>query len=141
MTRNDPPAEDSAAVLDGLLRVELSDPEQEEIRILRAAQRLLLKYPVAGQAAFSALVAEGRRFAETPEGQSWKRRLSRSSLVHRARLVWEITTLWMLEEDPPNILPSAYLDALCMAASSEELEPLLDRLFREPEGEGSDGDA
>jgi hypothetical protein len=118
------------AVFDDLPRVELSDPEQEEIRVLRAAQLLLLKYPVAGQAAFSALIAEGRRFAQTPEGEVWKRRLSRSSLVHRARLVWEITTLWMLEENPPHLLPSAYLDALCMAASSEELEPLLDRLFR-----------
>jgi hypothetical protein len=115
---------------DGLPGVELRDPEQEELRVLRAAQLLLLKYPVAGQAAFSALIAEGRRFAQTPEGERWQSRLSRSSLIHRARLVWEITTLWMLEEDPPHLLPSAYLDALCMAASSEELEPLLDQLFR-----------
>jgi hypothetical protein len=121
-------------------RIALRDPEAEEIRALRAAQLLLLKYPVAGQAAFSALIAEGRRFAETPEGHRWERRLARSSLLHRARLVWEITTLWMLEEDPPHRLPSAYLDALFMAASSEELEPLLDRLFRETTASAGDGD-
>ena len=120
----------SSVTSDGLPSIELRDPEQEELRVLRAAQLLLLKYPVAAQSAFSALIAEGRRFQQTPEGERWSNRLSRSSLVHRARLVWEITTLWMLEEDPPHILPSAYLDALCMAASSEELEPLLDQLFR-----------
>jgi hypothetical protein len=129
------------ATADGLPKVELHDPEQEELRVLRAAQLLLLKYPVAGQAAFSALIAEGRRFAQTPEGEHWRRRLSRASLVHRARLVWEITTLWMLEEDPPHLLPSAYLDALCMAASSEELEPLLDQLFRATTEKAKVGDA
>src|SRR5580693_1180923 len=39
--------------------------------ILRRAQLLLLKHPVAAQAAFAALIAEGRRFAATPEGAEW----------------------------------------------------------------------
>lgn len=124
----------------GLPRLALRAPDDEEIRILRSAQLLLLKHPVAAQAAFSALVAEGRRFAETPEGRAWSRRLARSSLLHRARLVFEITTLWMLEEEPPDVFPSAYLDALFLAGSNRELEPLLDRLFREGALGGNDPD-
>jgi hypothetical protein len=115
----------------GLPRIPLRPPEDEETRALRSAQMLMLKHPVAAQGAFSALVAEGRQYAETAEGRQWRQRLTRSSLLHRARLVWEVSTLWMLEEEPPSVLPSAYLDALFMSASSEELEPLLDRLFRE----------
>ena len=124
----------------GLPRFVLRSPQDEETRVLRSAQMLMLKHPVAAQAAFSALLAEGRSFAETAEGRRWKRRLTRSSLLHRARLVWEVTTLWMLEQEPSGVLPSAYLDALFMSASSEELEPLLDRLFREAAEEGDRDD-
>jgi hypothetical protein len=124
----------------GLPRISLRDPEDAELRVLRSAQLLLLKHPAAAQAAFSALVAEGRRFGETPEGRAWTQRLIHSSLLHRARLVFEITTLWMLEEEPPDVLPSAYLDALFLAGSNKELEPLLDRLFREGGLGGNDLD-
>ncbi len=114
-----------------LPRLVLQPLEGEVVRVLRALQTAILRHPVAAQAAFSALIAEGRRFAETPDGREWRGRLTRSSLLHRARLAWETTSLWMLEEDPPSVLPSTFLDALFMAASSNDLEPLLDRLFRE----------
>lgn len=125
----------------GLPRLTLRSPQDEQTRILRAAQTLMLKHPVAAQAGFTALLAEGRKFAETVEGRRWKQRLEESALLHRARLVWEVTTLWMLEQEPPNVLPSAYLDALFMSATSEELEPLLDRLFREAAGQGDADDS
>ncbi len=115
----------------GLPRLRLRESGDEVTEVLRKLQAAVLKHPVAAQAIFSALVAEGRRFAETDPGRRWKRRLARSELLQRARLAWEVTTLWMLEEDPPGVLPSAYLDALFMSASNPELESLLDRLFRE----------
>lgn len=115
----------------GLPRVVLREPDDELLRVLRSVQLLMLKHPVAAQGAFTALLEEGRRFAETPDGRRWKRRLERSDLLHRARLAWEVTTLWMLEQEPPHVLPSAYLDAVFMSASRKDLEPMLDRLFRE----------
>jgi len=123
---------------EGLPRVILREPQEEEVRVMRALQGVALKHPVAAQAAVSALIAEGRRFAETAEGQQWRDQLVHSSLLHRARLAWETTTLVMLQEDPPEVLPSAYLDALFMMASSRELEPMLDDLFRETLADGED---
>ena len=115
----------------GVPRLRLRQPEDELSGVLRSLQSAVLKHPVAAQAIFSALVAEGRRFAETDPGRRWKRRLARSELLQRARLAWEVTTLWMLAAEPTGVLPSAYLDALFMSASNPELESLLDRLFRE----------
>jgi hypothetical protein len=106
------------------------DPDDDELlRVLREAQFLLLKHPVAAQGLFSALVAEGRRYAQTPAGRRWHARLSGSDLIRRGRVVWEVVTLKMLEEHAPNVLPTTYLDAMVNATASPELEPLLARLF------------
>ena len=43
-------------------RLVVRDPEDELLTLLREIQYLLLEHPVAAQAAFSAFVAEGRRF-------------------------------------------------------------------------------
>jgi len=118
----------------GLPRISLRNDEGEVVAALRAIQETVLRHPVAAQAAFAALVAEGRRFAETPEGARWKERLARSVLLHEARLVWRMATLSSLEEDPPDVLPSAYLDGLFLAASGDP-DRVMDRLFG-----GSGGD-
>lgn len=117
--------------LAGLPVVRLRDRSDQQVALLRSLQLVILKHPVAAQQMFSALVAEGERFATTAEGNRWKRKLQGSELLHRARLVWEVATLWMLEKDPPGALPSTYLDAFFQAASSPDSEVLLDRLFRE----------
>ena len=103
--------------------------------MLREAQYALLKHPVAAQAAFSALVAEGRQFAETPEGRAWSERLAGSQLMRQGRMVWEVATLKILEEASPRLLPSAYLEALVKASGSHELEGLLTRLFLDGGGD------
>jgi hypothetical protein len=110
-------------------RVELRDPEATEVALLRSLQRALLTHPVASQAAFTALVSEGRRFAETEEGRVWHERLIQSTLLKRARLVFDLTTLGLLEERAGNDVPSSYLDALFMAAASGDADDLLNRLF------------
>jgi len=96
---------------------------------LRRAQRLLLEHPAAAQRIFSALVAEGRRYAETPEGAALAERLAGSELIRRGRVVWEVTTLNLLEEAPPSVLPTRLLDVFAHATAVEALEPFLARLF------------
>jgi hypothetical protein len=118
-----------------LPRVSVRDPEAGVLRVLREAQYVLLKHPVAAQAAFSALVAEGRRFAATPEGREWSERLAGSELMRQGRMVWEVATLKILEESSPHVLPSAYVEALVKASGSRELESLLSRLFLEGAGD------
>jgi hypothetical protein len=112
-----------------LPRVEIRDPVPTELALLRALQRALLKHPVAGQAAFTALVAEGRTFGETAEGRVWRERLINSSLLQQARLVFDLATLGMLDERGEDALPSSYLDALFMAAASGDADALLNQLF------------
>ncbi len=123
-----------------LPRLRIGDPEVRLLERLRQLQFSLLRHPVAAQAAFSAIVAEGRRFAETEEGREWLLRLQDSDLARRGRVVWEVVTLKMLEERSPDPLPSAYLDALVKTCASEELEPLLARLFEERASDGDDQD-
>ncbi len=97
---------------------------------LRQAQRLIVRYPVAAQALFAAAVAEGRAYAATPEGAALRERLKGSELIRRGRVVWEVGTLNVLEEEPATLLPSKVMDALARAASVPDLEPMLTRLFR-----------
>jgi hypothetical protein len=111
--------------------IELHSFDESTLRTLQSLQRALLKHPVAFQAAFSGLIAEGKLFEKTPEGQKLKTRLAGSAFVQQLRYVFELTTLSMLEREPPDILPSAYLDTLFMLAGSDRSDDLLDRLFRE----------
>ena len=105
-----------------------SSPEEELAEVLRKLRGVLLQYPFASQAAFSALVAEGRRFAATPEGAEWKDALAGSELVREGRQVWDALSLNLLEEEATTVVPSTYLEALFQASSLPELEALLRRL-------------
>lgn len=102
--------------------------DQDILDILNDAQMALLKHPTAAQAAFAALVAEGRKFAETPEGKNWLAVLSVSDFMRRARWVWETTSLNMLEEDAGTIVPSTYLEALLRAAEALSMDDLLGKV-------------
>jgi hypothetical protein len=103
--------------------------DEELVQILREGQFLILRHPVAAQAALRALVAEGRRVAETADGRRWRDRLARSELIRRGRMIWQGSVLNMLEEDSPTPLPSAFLDAVLAASASENLPTLLSQLF------------
>jgi len=50
---------------DGLPTVYLPSSETA-IQVLRRLQALVVKHPIAAKAAFDALIAEGRSFAQTP---------------------------------------------------------------------------
>jgi len=90
---------------------------------------MLLQHPVAAQAVFAALVAEGRRFATTPEGKQWKEALAGSELVRNGRQLWEALSLNLLEEEESTVVPTTYLEAVFRAASSPELEQVIRRLW------------
>ena len=109
----------------GLPRVVLGPGDDDLAEMLHEAQLLLLRYPAAAQAAFKALVAEGRRFAETPQGRRWRSRLAGSELVRRGRILWEGSALDMLEESGNTVLPSSLLDAVLSALTGGNLDAIL----------------
>lgn len=111
----------------------MSDPngpgEDELEALLTELQLAIVSHPIAAQALFRALVAEGRAFAATPEGARWAAHLADSPLVQRGRMVWDVTTLRMLDDDPATVLPSTLVDAFVRTTALETLEPFLSRLF------------
>jgi hypothetical protein len=112
-----------------LPRIELQDPTSLEVDLLHQLQRVLLLHPVACQAAFTALVAEGRRFASTEDGRAWRDRLVGSALLREVRLAFDLSTLGLLEEEAGAALPSNYLDALFMIASGGDTDGVLNQAF------------
>ncbi|MEZ4298146.1 MAG: hypothetical protein R3B70_24555 [Polyangiaceae bacterium] len=102
-----------------------AEPESDDASLarLRAAQVLLVKYPLAAQAAFAALVREGQKFAETEEGRTWKQRLSGSPTVARARTLFEGLAGGVAGGEQGN-LPSAYVDAF-VRALDRDMESVL----------------
>lgn len=101
----------------------------EVMRTLGALQRAIFKHPMAVQAAFATLVAEGRRFAETEEGREWRDRLLRAKQTGRLRMVWEVLSLGAFTERSDGLLPSVFVDSLVRTLAREHLEPLLSRVF------------
>lgn len=108
------------------------DGDDETIARLRDAQRLLVKYPIAGQAVFAALVREGRQFAKTREGQSWRRRLAPSPTFAQARTLFEGVARGLVTEGAAP-LPSTWIDAVVHA-----LERDLERVLEDVQGAGRD---
>lgn len=119
-------------------RVVLRDPEDELSSVISRVRRAVLAHPVAAQALFEAFVAEGRRFAATPEGRRWRAELAGSDLIRRARLVCEACALSACGERAATT-PSDLLDAVALAMSVEGLEPVLSSLSG-PGEEGADAD-
>jgi hypothetical protein len=101
-----------------------TERDDETITRLRQAQRLLVKYPVAGQAVFAALVREGRQFAKTREGQAWRRRLAPSPQLAQARTLFEGVARGLVA-DGASPLPSTWIDAL-VHALDRDLEGVLE---------------
>lgn len=110
------------------------DGSETTRRMLRRLQEFVLKHPVAAKATFSSLVAEGTAYAQTPEGKQWRDKLAASELIHRARLILDLPGLSILARDGAGLLPSAYVDAVFMLATTNH-KP--DELF-EPPDLGSD---
>jgi hypothetical protein len=113
----------------GVPTLQLYNFDKTCLRVLQSLQGVLLKHPVAFQAAFSALVSEGEEFAKTPEGRELKTKLQCSLVVQQLQYVFDLGTLSILERNPQDILPSEYIDTLFMLANSDKSDSLLDDLF------------
>jgi len=107
------------------------EPEDELTALLQQLQLAVLCHPVAAQAAFRSLVAEGRRFSQTDAGAAWAARLEGSPLVTRGRLAWEALTLNALDDDEAVAVPTAVLDAFTQAVGSADMELLLSAAIAE----------
>jgi hypothetical protein len=103
--------------------------DAEVLATLRALERVIFKYPMAIQAAFSALAAEGRRYAGTPEGSLWQRRLAAAHSMGRARMLWEVLSLSAFTEKNAGPLPGVFVESLVRVLRTRHLEPLLSRVF------------
>lgn len=115
--------------------------DAELLALLRILQRAVLEHPVAAQAAFSALIAEGRAFAQTEEGATWHRRLASSRLVEKGRAIWQVATLDVLEDSQSTIVPSRVLDAFVKLTHERALEIVLGRLYDDSGPGGPDAAA
>lgn len=122
-------------------RLVLTEENQTLSRLLVEGQHLLVKYPQAGRAILQAFVNEGRMYAETPEGQSWKERLAQSQLVRRGRFIWDAYSLDALLENDSDQMPSAWLDVILAAVANSDLETILSNLVVEEIRHGNLGSA
>jgi hypothetical protein len=101
------------------------------LALLRAGQDLLWRDPAAARSIIQALVSEGRRFAQTPEGRHWKAELSTSELVEKGRLIWQAFGMDSFAEGAPSMAPSEWLDLITEALRSADLEATLSTLMVE----------
>lgn len=124
--------------IDSMLDLLVDEPDDELSRLLFELRWLVIKHPVAAQAAYRALVAEGRRFAQTDEGRAWRERLERSELVRRGTALFELGTLGMLDGDTDRVLPTQLVDAFARAAARRDLEEALARRL-EPDPQALEG--
>ncbi len=106
----------------------LGEKARELLGLLERARGFMLRHPIASQAIFSALVAEGRRFATTDQGAAWAEQLAASPAMTRGRELWEATSLNLLVADDQTVLPSTWVEALLRSVELPELEQLLERL-------------
>ncbi len=108
----------------------LEDDEQLS-EFLLGTQRFLMKHPHAAREVIAGLLEEGRRYAQTSEGQRWMEALSNTELVKRSLLIWEAYGLDMLLETGPSVTPSTWLDMIVAVISNPDLESILSMFMLE----------
>lgn len=88
-------------------------------------QRVIGRHPIAAQAAFRALAAEGRQFAATTEGRAWRVRLEASTELRRFRPLWETASWNLLDDRDEAPLPGQLVDLAAHALSRVDVEALV----------------
>lgn len=116
-----------------------ADDEEAVAAVIAQSQRILFKHPVAAQALYRALVAEGRQFATTSEGSAWRARLEASPAIRRLRPLWEAATFNVLEATGDSQLPSKLVELVAQALSHADMEAttafLSERTVNQSDGE------
>jgi hypothetical protein len=106
-----------------------TDAQEDVVSALYWMRDSIYRYPMVVQAVFSFLVAEGRRFAETEEGEQLRNRLMRSPSSASARMIWELLTTHAFVEKPVHALPSAFIERFVRLVATRGIEPLISRIF------------
>ena len=108
--------------------------ERTLFELLLGARRAVLGNPVAARGVHDLLVAEGRRFADTPAGAELREALVASDAVENLRRVWETLSLNVLDGPASsNAAPDAWAELLADAIIGHGLDDSVLAQFR-PEG-------
>jgi hypothetical protein len=113
---------------------EAEGAERTAFDLLLGARRAVLGNPAAARRLADLLVAEGRRYANTPRGARLGNALVTSEAVENLRRVWEMVSLNVLDGPAgPNTAPDAWADLLADALIGHGLDDSLLARLR-PEG-------
>jgi hypothetical protein len=108
--------------------------ERTVFELLLGVRRAVLGNPVAARGVHDLLVAEGRRYADTPAGAQLRDALVTSDAVENLRRVWETLSLNVLDGPAsPNAAPDAWAELLADAIIGHSLDDSVLARFR-PEG-------
>jgi hypothetical protein len=108
--------------------------ERTVFDLLLGARRAVLGNPAAARGLHDLLVAEGRRYANTPDGARLRDGLVASEAVENLRRVWETLSLNVLDGPAaPNAAPDAWADLLADAVMGRGLDDTILARLR-PEG-------
>ena len=77
--------------------------ERTVFDLLLGARRAVLGNPAAARGLHDLLVAEGRRYATTPDGERLRDALATSEAVENLRRVWETVSLNVLDGPAPPL--------------------------------------
>jgi hypothetical protein len=103
--------------------------ERASYELLAGARRAVLGHPAAARGLFDLLVAEGKRYARTPEGARLRDALVASEAVDHLRRVWETLTLNTLDGPvTPSGVPEAWAELLADVVAGQGLDAMLGRL-------------
>jgi hypothetical protein len=113
---------------------EASGTERTAFELLVGVRRAVLGNPAAARGLHDLLVAEGRRYANTPRGARLRDGLVASEAVENLRRVWEMLSLNVLDGPAaPNAAPDAWAELLADAVIGHGLDDAMLARLR-PEG-------
>jgi hypothetical protein len=113
---------------------ESAGTERTVFELLLGARRAVLGNPAAARGLHDLLVAEGRRYADTPAGAQLRDGLVASEAVENLRRVWETVSLNVLDGPAtPNAAPDAWAELLADAIVGRGLDDSILARLR-PEG-------
>jgi hypothetical protein len=113
---------------------EAGETERTVFDLLLGVRRAVLGNPAAARGLHDLLVAEGRRYANTPRGARLRDALVASEAVENLRRVWEMVSLNVLDGPAPaHAAPDAWADLLADAVVGHGLDDSMLARLR-PEG-------
>ncbi|MDH6198746.1 hypothetical protein M2272_005406 [Mycobacterium frederiksbergense] len=113
---------------------EATGTERTMFELLLGARRAVLGNPVTARGVHDLLIAEGRRYAQTPDGARLRDALAASDAVENLRRIWETVSLNVLDGPArPNTAPDAWAELLADAIVGHGLDDSILARLR-PEG-------